>query len=128
MQPLISVGKYSNFKELARPSSMAFNNFNDVGIVSYNTDDEEYTIDPDAQGPADSFSFGNPDFNFKSLRGTMVFRWEVLPGSIFYLVWSQDRDNYDHPGDFKFKRDFENLLSSKTNDIFLAKFSYWLDI
>jgi len=128
MQPLISVGDYSNFKELARPSSMDFNNYSDIGTVSYNAENEEYSVDPDGIGPADSFNFSNPNFNFKSLRGTMVFRWEVLPGSIFYLVWSQDRANYDDPGEFKFSRDFDNLLSAETNDIFLAKFSYWLDI
>lgn len=128
LQPLISVGNYSNFKELAQPSSMKFNNYNSIGTVNYNIEDEEYSIDPDANGPAESFTFSNPDFNYKSLRGTMVFRWEVLPGSIFYLVWSQDRENNNDPGDFSFKRDFDNLLESETNDIFLAKFSYWLDI
>ena len=127
VQPLISVGNYSNFKELAEPSTMKFNNYDDIGAVSYDSEEEQYTVDPDKNGPADSFTFDNPDFNFKSLRGTMVFRWEVLPGSIFYLVWSQDRTNFDHPGEFKFGRDFDNLLGSETNDIFLAKFSYWLD-
>jgi Domain of unknown function (DUF5916) len=125
MQPLFSVGNYSNYKELARPSSMEFNNFNDV---SYNADEDEFTIDPDSNGPAEAFDFSNPDFNFKSLRGTLVYRWEILPGSIFYLVWSHDRANYDHPGEFKFGRDFNDLLDAETNDIFLAKFSYWLDI
>jgi Domain of unknown function (DUF5916) len=128
LQPLFSVGNYSNFKELAKPSSMKFNNYDEVGSVSYNVEDEEFTIDPDANGPADSFNFSNPDFNFKSLRGTLVYRWEVLPGSIFYLVWSHDRANHDHPGEFKFGRDFNDLLDAETNDIFLAKFSYWIDI
>ena len=107
---------------------MNFNNYDEIWSVSYNSEDEEYLIDPDNNGPADSFTFQNPDFNFKSLRGTMVFRWELLPGSIFYLVWSQDRTNFDHPGEFSFGRDFDNLLGSETNDIFLAKFSYWLDL
>ena len=128
MQPLISVGNYSNFKELARPATMKFNDFETVGSISYNSDEDEFSIDPDANGPAEAFTFSNPDFNYKSLRGTMVFRWEILPGSIFYLVWSQDRVNYDNPGEFRFGRDMDNLLSSETNDIFLAKFSYWLDL
>jgi len=128
LQPLISVGNYSNFKELAQPSSMKFNNYDEVGKVTYNPEDNEYTIDPDDNGPADSFVFSNPDFNFKSLRGTLVYRWEILPGSIFYLVWSHDRVNYDNPGEFNFGRDFNDLLEAETNDIFLAKFSYWLDI
>lgn len=128
LQPLISVGKYSNFKELSKPSSMNFNNYNEVGLVSYNIEDDEYSIDPDGNGSAESFSFSNPDFNYKSLRGNLVFRWEFLPGSVFYLVWSQERTNEDHQGEFKFGRDFDDLLGAETNDIFLAKFSYWLDI
>ncbi len=128
MQPLISVGNYSNFKELARPSSIDFNNYEEIGTVSYSTEDDEYIIDPDNNGPADEFRFENPDFNFKSLRGTLVYRWEILPGSIFYLVWSHDRQNSENAGDFEFGRDFDDLLSAETNDIFLAKFSYWLDL
>jgi hypothetical protein len=58
----------------------------------------------------------------------VVYRWEIFPGSIFYLVWSHDRENYDHPGEFKFGRDFDDLLKAETNNIFLMKFSYWLDI
>ena len=91
-------------------------------------ENEEYSIDPDADGPADSFNFSNPDFNYKSLRGTLVYRWEILPGSTFYLVWSHDRANYENPGEFNFRRDLNDLLDAETNDIFLAKFSYWLDI
>ena len=128
LQPLISVGKYSNFKELAQPSTLNFNDYSVIGSVSYDEENEEYSVDPDGTGPADSFVFTNPNFNYKSLRGTVVFRWELLPGSIFYLVWSQDRANFDNPGEFKFSRDFDDLIRAETNDIFLAKFSYWLDL
>ncbi len=128
MQPLMSVGKYSNFKELAAPRTIDFNEYEKVGSVSYNKESDQYTIDPDGNGNAESFILSNPNFNYKSLRGTLVFRWEVLPGSIFYLVWSHDRANYNNPGEFKFNRDFRDLLNSETNDILLAKFSYWLNI
>jgi hypothetical protein len=129
IQPLISVGSYSDFKELARPGTYEFNNYNQNGAdIKYDPDNQEYSIDPDGDGPASSFVFGNPDFNYKSLRGNLVFRWEILPGSILYLVWTHDRTNDYNPGDFKLGRDFNNLLRSDTNDIFLAKFSYWLDI
>lgn len=128
LQPLISVGTYTNFKELAQPSSLNFTNYSQVGSVDFDKENEEYTVDPDGNGPADSFTFSDPNFNYKSLRGTLVFRWELLPGSIFYLVWSQDRADFNNPGEFKFGRDFDNLLGAETNDIFLAKFSYWLDI
>ncbi len=128
LQPLFSVGKYYNFKELAKPRAMYDNKYGEKGsTIQYDTEKDVYEVDPDGNGPADKFRFRNPNFNFKSLRGTIVLRWEVLPGSIFYLVWTQDRANYLNPGELNFGRDFTNLIDSESNNIFLAKFSYWLD-
>ncbi|MFQ6108706.1 MAG: hypothetical protein ACE5L7_04040 [Candidatus Aminicenantales bacterium] len=81
-------------------------------------------MDPDGPGPAPSFSFSNPDFNVKSLRGTMVLRWEYFPGSIFYFVWTQDRSDYAHPGDLNLRRDLGDLLTAPGDNIFLIKISY----
>jgi len=32
-----------------------------------------------------------PDFNFRSLIGNIVLRWEWRPGSTHLLMWQQDR-------------------------------------
>lgn len=128
VQPLISVGKYANIKELARPRSLDFNNYNDVANISYNSEDEEYTIDPDNGGPAESFTISDPDFNYKSIRGNLVLRWEVSPGSILFLVWSHDKTHNDHPGDLKLGRDVSDLWKAEPNNIFMIKFSYWFDL
>ena len=131
MQPFFAVGDYYDFKEMAQPRT---NNFNEYGkngsTISYNADneDEEYTVDPDGSGPAKEFSFDDPDFNYKSLRGTAVLRWEFQPGSIFYFVWSHNQSNFDDPGNFSLTRDFRNLWSTNGDNIFLVKFSYWLDM
>jgi len=128
LQPLIAIGKYSQFKELAKPKTMQANIYGKKGsTIYYNEENKTYEVDPDGNGKAKSFKIYNPDFNYKSLRGTIVLRWEVLPGSIFYLVWTQDRTNFLNPGNLKLTRDFSNLLDSESNNIFLAKFSYWLD-
>ena len=50
-------------------------------------------VDPDGAGPAQAFTFGRPDFNFKSLRVNAVARWEFRPGSSLYLVWTQRRQD-----------------------------------
>lgn len=83
-----------------------------------------YTVDPDGPGPASAFSLRNPDFNYKSLRGTVVLRWEYRLGSTLYVVWTQNREDYANPGDFRFGRDFRNLLKAKGNNIFMIKFTY----
>ncbi len=124
IQPFIAVGDYQGLKEFARPKSFDFNLYGENGsTISYA--DETYTIDPDGPGPAPSFSLGNPDFNYKSLRGTIVLRWEYRPGSTLYAVWTQNRvDDYSDPGDFRFGRDFGNLLRAPGDNIFMLKFTY----
>jgi hypothetical protein len=125
LQPLLAVGEYNQFKELARPKKYEYNLFGEDGsTISYSDIDEEYTVDPDGPGPAPVFYFGNPDFNFKSLRGTIVLRWEYLPGSILYFVWTQNRADYAHPGDFNFSRDLGDLFTAPGDNIFLIKISY----
>src|SRR2546425_1278210 len=83
-QPLVSSGAYSDFKALARPRTFTFNHWND-GTSSF--DSTTYTPP-------------NPNFNFRSLRGNAVLRWEYLPGSTLFLVWTQSRSDVENTGDF----------------------------
>ncbi len=70
---------------LAQAPRFAFNLYGENGSTV--EDISSTTVDPDGDGPAlTAFAIGNPDFNMKSLRGTIVFRWEYRPGSLFYLV------------------------------------------
>ncbi len=129
LQPMFAVGDYSEFKELAEPNSYKQNIYGQNGsTISYNKGNDEYTVDPDGNGPAEELTFGNPDFNFKSLRGNLVFRWEFLPGSVFYLVWSHEQTNFEDPGEFNMKHDFKNLMDSQSDNVYLAKIAYWFDI
>jgi hypothetical protein len=123
LQPFIGVGKYDKFKELARPKTYAYNIYGD-GRSTISYADGCYTVDPDGDGPAPTFSFGNPDFNMKSLRGTVVLRWEYFPGSLLYFVWTQNRADYAHPGDFQLRRDLGDLLTAPGDNILLLKVSY----
>jgi uncharacterized protein DUF5916 len=125
VQPFIAVGDYYDYKELARPRSYQFNQYGQNGsTITYDTEMEEYTVNPDGTGNADAFVFDNPDFNYKSLRGTIVLRWEYRPGSTVYAVWTQNRADYEHPGEFRFGRDFKDLLRAPGDDIFMIKFTY----
>lgn len=129
LQPLLAVGDYENYKELTNPPTLTETEYGSEGtLINYNSETMKYTVDPDADGAASPFSFNNPDFNFKSLRGNIVLRWEVLPGSVFYFAWTNSRMNFENPGEFNFKNDFSNLVNSEADDVFLVKFSYWIDI
>ncbi|MFQ6070888.1 MAG: DUF5916 domain-containing protein [Candidatus Aminicenantales bacterium] len=123
LQPFIAVGKYSRFKELAVPRTYEYNVYGE-GQSSISFEDGFYVVDPDGAGPAAEFAFYNPDFNMKSLRGTMVLRWEYLPGSILYLVWTQDRADFSNPGVLNLRRDLGDLLTAPGDNIFLVKVSY----
>jgi hypothetical protein len=123
LQPFLAVGSYDQFKELARPRTYQYNVFG-AGDSRIDYADGVYTVDPDGGGPAPAFAFGNPDFNVKSLRGTIVLRWEYLPGSLFYLVWTQNRADYAHPGDFRLGRDLGDLIAAPGDNIFLLKVTY----
>jgi hypothetical protein len=140
LQPFLAVGRYDMFKELAQPKSFAYNVYGggawgDVpagggggangSTISYDVMSGAYTVDPDGPaGAAAPFAFGNPDFNYKSLRGTVVLRWEYRPGSLLYFVWTQNRADYANPGDLRIGRDLGDLFSAPGDNIFLLKVSY----
>lgn len=129
LQPFISAATFSNFKELAKTGSLDYKEYEKNGAsVTYNPSDDEYTVDPDGSGPANAFSFSNPDFNFKSLRGTAVLRWELMPGTLLYLVWTHNQINEEDPGRFILGRDISKIFKNDSDNILLVKFSYWLNI
>ena len=131
VQPFIASGKYADLKYLIKPRSFYFIKYGENGSTltsdaAENGDVVSYTLDPDGNGPAPSQTIGNPDFNYISLRGNAVLRWEYLPGSTLYLVWTQSRENIESIGDFGFRSSFNHLFSVKPDNIFMLKISYWL--
>jgi len=132
-QPFLSSGHYTTFKEFAEVKSRRMNFFgrDNDSWVHTNTDPQTgaitYTIDPDGDaGAAAPFTFDNPDFNFRSLRGTSVLRWEYRPGSTLYFVWTQQREGFDQFGDFNFSRDRSALFRDRPTNVFQVKATYWI--
>jgi len=56
-------------------------------------------------------------------RSNMVLRWEYIPGSTVFLVWTQERNGsfYDSDPDHN-RYSFE--FAEKTHNIFLIKYTY----
>jgi hypothetical protein len=71
-------------------------------------------------------SVPNLDFNFRSVRGSAVVRWEFRPGSALYVVWNENRADVVPLGDFRFGRDFRAIPNAPSQDVLLVKLSYWL--
>ena len=136
-QPFVSSGEYGPLMELAAPRTFAFHEYGpDVGTVSQGTDGT-FSVDPDGTGAAAAFQIDNPNFNYRSLLGNAVLRWEFRPGSTLFLVWQQKRAHRLTPltsdssprdtGSFDLDRDTRALFRIKPENILLIKVSYWLN-
>ncbi|HEX2865703.1 MAG TPA: DUF5916 domain-containing protein [Ignavibacteriales bacterium] len=129
-QPLIASGKYSSFKALLKPKTFSFLEYGENGSTLEKTLTKDgrviYTLDADGNGSAEEKIIFNPDFNYLSLRGSAVLRWEYLPGSTLYFVWTQNRFNEDSEAGFSFGQSAGSLFDVKPDNIFMLKLSYWL--
>lgn len=129
-QPFISAGKYSRYKMITKPVAAEFNDrflcYQDAQ-VGFNSQDEVYDIDEDLNGTTD-YTFDKPDFNAFYFISNLVVRWEYLPGSSVYLVWSQNRSDSESIGTFRPGPDMEHLSTIFPHNVFLIKVSYRLGL
>ncbi|MCU0377249.1 MAG: carbohydrate binding family 9 domain-containing protein [Bacteroidales bacterium] len=126
-QPFLAAMDYSEYKMVTDPKADAFTNrfhtYSDDQI-SFNDSENRYYIDENTDGTTD-YSFSNPDGNFDEFLSNLVVRWEYRPGSIIYVVWSQNRGYFDNTGEFSMSQNMSNLFSTnKPYDTFLIKFTY----
>ena len=52
---------------------------------------------------------------------------EYLPGSAFYLVGRQQRNDYEDTGDLDLGNSFRRMIDADAANIFLAKLTYYLN-
>ena len=125
-QPFISTGEYTDFKRitdnLATDLENRFHSFSPTEIA-FNADDEEYLIDENQDGTTD-YTFGSPDFNYLQFRSNFVARWEYVPGSTLFLVWSQNRSDSPTLQDRSFGSLTNNLFDGNARNVFLLKYTY----
>ena len=127
-QPFFASGDYSAFGEYAAPHVLTQLSYGrEIGTLTHDATKATYTADPDGSGgPAAPFTFGDPNFTSRSLRGTAVLRWEYRPGSTMFFVWTQQRSGDTSYGDFDFSRDSRALLGDRPDNVFLVKATYWI--
>ncbi len=123
-QPFISRGRYSNFKHVTDATAERF----DDRFITYNANqvslaDDTYSIDESLSGTED-FSFDDPDFSFVQFRSNLVIRWEYIPGSEIFLVWSQDVSQDGDPSAGLLSSLGDNIFGQKPQNIFLLKATY----
>ncbi len=123
-QPFISRGRYSNFKHITDPIAKTFEDrFIQYTAQQTSLTDGDYAIDEDLDGVTD-FSFSDPDFSFVQFRSNLVIRWEYIPGSEIFLVWSQDVSRSADPTEGLLSSLGDNIFGQKPQNIFLLKATY----
>jgi hypothetical protein len=104
--PFASKGHYSDYKQVTNPLA-----------GEYASRFTPYTE-----------AVSNEDFNFHQFRSNMVAKWEYRPGSIIYLVWSDDRTGNANPLGADIFSSMKQLRRISPTNIFLIKFNYWFSI
>jgi hypothetical protein len=124
--PFISAGLFSDYKKITNPTAEAYyDRFYVYGAseIAHFDEDQVYGISEAGNGEYDYY-FDMPDFNFKQFRSNLVLRWEYRPGSMVFLVWSQDRTGAVTDGHFNLGQNLEDMFQITPNDVFLIKLSY----
>ena len=99
VQPFVAVGNYFDIRKLARPKSYEFT---------------PVTLADD------------PDFNKKSIRGTIVLRWEYVRGSTLFAVWNLATSDEDaRKGIYSPWRDLRGAFGAPGTNTFAIKLNYW---
>lgn len=124
-QPFFAAADYSAYKKISSPMAVNYSDryheFTENEIISM---ENIYYIDEDIDGNID-YSLANPDFNFDEFLSNLVVRWEFVPGSTLYAVWSQTINAATPVGEFILRDNINTLFTEqKPYNVFLLKFSY----
>ncbi len=124
-QPFTASGEYTDFKMISDPKADEFaDRYHIYTSQQISLVDNSYEIDENVDGNVD-YTFDNPDFTVDEWLSNLVVRWEFLPGSTAYLVWSQTRNAYSEDGSFNLGDNLNDLFTGdKPTNVFLLKFSY----
>lgn len=106
LQPFVSRGTYSNVRDLTDP-----------GAADY-----------DARYQPDTLVTNPGGVDSKQLNSNFVVRWEYRPGSTLFVVWTQQRSDFQSiAGPNGLGGDFHDLWDLHPDNVFLVKLSYWFN-
>jgi hypothetical protein len=123
-QPFISRGRYKDFKYVTNPVAERLSDrfrLYDSNQITLNGND--FQVDENRDGVMD-YSFSNPDFSFVQFNSNLVLRWEYIPGSELFLVWSQGITSNVASSNGLFEGIETGILEERPQNIFLIKATY----
>ena len=123
-QPFGTSGQYDNYKYVTNAGAENYHQrFTTVPSAWISENDERYYMDENVDGTSD-FDFEKPDFNIGQFRSNLVIRWEYIPGSTAFLVWTQENNGDFYTRDGAPYQRFDFDFKDKGHHIFLLKFTY----
>ena len=142
-QPFISRGRYSDFNFVNNPTASSFNervtlydenqiyytndpiaiDLNNDGKLEYDFPNGGYLIDDNVNGNLD-YAFKKPDFSFVQLQTNLVVRWEYIPGSELFFVWSRGSSGSQDFNDSLTDSVRDQVFDIPASDTFLIKATY----
>jgi hypothetical protein len=126
--PYFTSVDYSDFRRVASPHSANVNDRFHVftgSDLSFSPSDNSYSVNEPGMP---SYSFANPDELYRVFQSNFVFKWEYLPGSTLYFVWTHNQgkdDFYDAP---RLDDNSLDVLKTASRDVFMVKLSYWFSL
>jgi hypothetical protein len=122
--PFITRGTYSDFNIVTnseavdlseRVSWLDQNQISKVNNV-YNVDENKDNIK--------DYEFNDPDFAFMQFRSNLVVRWEYIPGSELFLVWSRGASGSADVNRSLASSVHNLVINQPSDDTFLIKATY----
>lgn len=125
--PFVSNALYSDFKKITQGDAddyyERYSAYSENRML-YDAVNNVYEFSEEGE----NLRFDNPDFNFRQFRSNLVLRWEYRPGSQLFLVWSQDRTESLSDGQIGIAESLADMFKTGSNDVFLVKFSYLINV
>lgn len=125
-QPFISKGKYNSFNHVTNARAKYYGDritLFSPNQINFDFNNNSYSVDENSDGTSD-YSFDNPDFSQVSFNSNLVVRWEYIPGSEIFLVWSQGIFGNAKTSEDLFSGLNNQILGRKPENIFLIKATY----
>ena len=122
--PFVSRGIYKSFNYATNSTAKKFtdraNWYTDTQITE---DENQFLVDENLDGITD-YSFRNPNFSFVQFQSNLVIRWEYIPGSEVFLVWSRGATGFADINSPLTTVATNQIFNNDATDTFLIKATY----
>jgi len=124
-QPFITTVDYFDYKYVDQPDGIEDERFTQYTDSQISQDaDGNFIVDENVDGISE-YGFSDPDFTFTQWRSNFVARWEYIPGSELFLVWSQSNGNFGGMASENIYTSLnDELFRKQGTNIFLVKWTY----